>query len=80
VNDSPPAAALVRTVSSISTSVAIPGDMMIGFAVRATFASSGKPTFSNEAIPYAGTVTASRKSTAESPNGDEDRMSLSSLG
>ena len=45
-----PASRAVRTASSISATVAMPVDTIIGFPVRATRAISGRSVTSNEAI------------------------------
>ena len=73
----PPSRA-AATASSISSSVAIPVDMIIGRPVRATIRMSGRSTSSNEAILKAGTSIAARKSTAVGSNGAEKRSIPSS--
>ena len=66
-----PASRAVWTASASSSAVAMPVEMMSGLPVAAALRISGRCTFSNDAILYAGASRFSRKSTAVSSNGDE---------
>src|SRR5690606_25338576 len=64
---------------SISSVVAIPVEIIIGFPFEATYSINGMSVISKEAILYAGTFNSSKKSTAVLSNGDEKQMSPSSV-
>ena len=55
----------------MSSEVAIPVDIIIGFLLEATYSMRGMSVISKLAILYAGTSNFSRKSTADLSNGEE---------
>ena len=74
-----PACRAASTASSISSTVAMPVDMISGLPVFAIFWMSAMSTNSKEASLCAGTSIFSRKSTALSSKGVENRSMPRSL-
>jgi hypothetical protein len=66
-----PAERAASTASRISSSVAIPVDIIIGLPVAAIQRINGKSVSSNDATLYAGVFNDSNNSTALSSNGVE---------
>ena len=60
--------------NSISSILAIPVEMIIGFPFEATYSINGISVISKEAILYAGTLRVSKKSTAVLSNGEEKHI------
>ena len=78
LNDERVYALYANNASSISDSVAIPVEIIIGFPLDATYSIRGISVISKDAILYAGTFIPSRKSTAVKSKGDEKNISPSS--
>ena len=74
-----PAFFAVSTASRISSSLAMPVEIIIGLPVLATYSIRGKSMASNEAILYAGAPSSSKKSTAVKSNGELKIVIPSSL-
>ena len=73
-----PAFLQVSTASSISSSSAIPVEIITGLPFDATYSISGISVISNEAILYAGVFSFSKKSTDVLSKGDEKQTNPSS--